>query len=58
MAIVQKDILTAFYAKLGKSEEFDQPMIDSLRKLLESDKKIKIEELVSTLTKGKNEGGV
>jgi hypothetical protein len=33
-------------------------MIDSLRKLLESDKKIKIEELVSTLTKGKNEGGV
>jgi hypothetical protein len=58
MAIIQKDVLTAFYKKLGKSKEFDQPMLDSLRKLLESDKKIKVEELVAILLKGKQEGGV
>jgi hypothetical protein len=58
MAIIQKDVLTAFYTKLGKSKEFDQPMVDSLRKLLESDKKIKVEELIAILVKGKQQGGL
>ena len=58
MAIVQKDILAAFYTKLGKSKEFDQPMIDALRKLLDSGKKLKAEELVTVLANGTQESGL
>jgi hypothetical protein len=58
MSVVQQDILTAFYAKLSKSTEFDQRMIDALRNLLEPDKKVKADDIVALLVKGKHEGGL
>lgn len=58
MSVVQQDILTAFYAKLGKSTEFDQRMIDTLRNLLEPDKKVKADDIAALLVKGKHEGGL
>jgi len=58
MATVQEDILKAFYAKLAKSEEFDKPMIDAVRAFLGSAKKLKAEDLVAVLLKGKQEGGL
>src|SRR6266536_3742868 len=41
MATVQEDILKAFYAKLAKSKEFDKTMIDAVRTLVGTDKKLK-----------------
>lgn len=58
MATVQEDILKAFYAKLAGSKEFDKPMIDAVRRLLDSGKKFKAEELVAVLVKDKQEGGL
>lgn len=58
MATVQKDVLAAFYATLSKSKEFDQPMIDALRGLLESNKKVKADDIVALLAKGNQEGGL
>lgn len=58
MATVQEDILKAFYAKLTKSKEFDDGTINAVRKLLDSGKKFKPEDLVTVLAKGKDEGGL
>lgn len=58
MATVQEDILKAFYAKLTKSKDFDDATINAVRKLLDSGKKFKPEELVTVLAKGKDEGGL
>jgi hypothetical protein len=58
MSTVQEDILKAFYAKLGLSQEFDKAMIDEVRTLLGSDKKLKADDLVAVLVKGKQEGAL
>jgi molybdopterin converting factor small subunit len=58
MATVQEDILKAFYAKLAKSKEFDKTMIDAVRTLVGTDKKLKADDLVAVLLKNKQEGGL
>jgi hypothetical protein len=58
MATIQEEILKTFYAKLTKSNEFDDATINAVRKLLDSGKKFKPEELVIVLAKGKDEGGL
>ena len=58
MATVQDDILKAFYAKLATSKQFDQAMIDAVRTLLGSGKKLKADDLVAVLLKDKQERGL
>ena len=58
MATVQEDILKLFYEKLAKSKEFDKTMIDAVRTLLGSGKKLKADDLVTVLLKDKQEGGL
>lgn len=51
MPPVQDDILNAFCAKLSNVESIDQAMIDALRKVLSSSKKLKPDEVVALLSK-------
>ena len=50
MAKIQEVILDAFFEKLNNSETVDKEMIDGLRALLCSDKKLKADEIAAVFT--------
>ena len=50
MAKIQEEILDAFFEKLNDSETVDKEMIDGLRALLSSDKKLKADEIAAVFT--------
>ena len=56
MATVQDDILKAFYEKLGKLDTVDATAVGAIRKVLESGKKLKADDLVTILAKHPKEG--
>lgn len=47
MTTIQEEILDSFYAKLGESEEIDEQMIQALRALFESEKKLKADDFAA-----------
>jgi len=49
MATVQEQILMSFFGKLADTDELDEETITALRSLLQSDKKVKAEEVVALL---------
>jgi hypothetical protein len=57
VAIVQEDILEAFYEKLGKLDTLDKSAADAIRKLLEAGQKLKAEDFAKILAKSPK-GGV
>ncbi len=56
MATVQEDIFKAFYEKLGRLGTLDKTAVDAIRKLLESGRKLKAEDLVAILARSLKEG--
>ena len=51
MATIQEEIRESFYVKLFASAEVDQAMIEALRAVFESEKKLKAADFVAILTK-------
>jgi hypothetical protein len=51
MPPVQDDILNTFCAKLSNAESMDPAMVEALRKVLSSAKKLKPDEVVAVLSK-------
>ena len=49
MPTIQENILEAFYKKLGQSEEFNEDVIQELRRLFEKEKKPKADKVVGVL---------
>jgi len=47
MATIQEEILDSFYAKLGEAEEIDEEMVQALRALFESGKKLKADDFAA-----------
>lgn len=50
MSSLQKAIADKFIEALGKEKSFDADMVKNLRDLLESDKKLKSDDLVKVFT--------
>ncbi len=50
MAKIQEDILEAFFEKLNDSEAVDKVMVDGLRTLLNSDNKLRADEIAAVFT--------
>ena len=55
MATVQQQILESFYRKLSTLGTMDQSTVDALRKVLQSGKKLKPEDLVAILARNPKE---
>jgi len=52
MPPVQDDILNTFCTKLSNAQSIDPAMVEALRKVLSSAKKLKADEVVALLSKG------
>jgi hypothetical protein len=53
MATIQQEILDSFYEELATSDTVDAAMIDSLRELFHSGRKLRADDVVAVLVKEK-----